>query len=481
MGEFAGKVALETLRRDRDRQGDRLAPGARRGAGGGLRAPRRPLQATVAEAISSGLELAGRQADITGGAEMADEVRRARRGRPGYRTGVQEMPQSTGFIGLGAMGMPMALRLAAAGHRLRGLRPRPGARRTGGARMTASRRPTAARRGGGAAARCCSPACPTRARSRRSTRRSRARARRRPPAGRRLLDDRPEPRAPPASAARRARRALCRMPDAGRRRRGGERPAVLHRLRRRATTSRRCCRCSRRSAAATAWSAAPAHASRFKVVQNGLGLVQLAAIAEALAILAKAGADLGAFCEVVAAGHGMADTPLFRAKAPLMLARRAGGRGPPQDRRQGHRPRAALARELGLAAPLLERADELFAAAHGAGPGRGRHRRWSRARSSAGPGSGCPPSGGPADARADGRDRDRGRPMPTFVTHPEGESAARRSCSTWTRSASARSSRTWRGGSARSATTCCCRTCSIATAGRRSIRRCCRRRAPIPR
>ena len=63
----------------------------------------------------------------------------------------------------------------------------------------------------------------------------------------------------------------------------------------------------------------PGQASRMKVVQNGLGLVQVVAIAEALSILAKSGADLNTFCEVVAAGHGMADTPLFRARAKAML------------------------------------------------------------------------------------------------------------------------------------------------------------------
>jgi 3-hydroxyisobutyrate dehydrogenase len=63
----------------------------------------------------------------------------------------------------------------------------------------------------------------------------------------------------------------------------------------------------------------PGQASRIKVVQNGLGLVQAVAIGEALSILAKAGADLATFCEVVAEGGGMADTPLFRAKAKVML------------------------------------------------------------------------------------------------------------------------------------------------------------------
>jgi 2-hydroxy-3-oxopropionate reductase len=106
---------------------------------------------------------------------------------------------------------------------------------------------------------------------------------------------------------------------------------------------------------------APGNASRFKVVQNGLGLVQLAAIAEALAILAKAGADLGAFCEVVAAGHGMADTPLFRAKAPLMLAAEAAAKGRLRIGAKDIGLALALAREVGLDAPLFEHADELFA------------------------------------------------------------------------------------------------------------------------
>ena len=107
----------------------------------------------------------------------------------------------------------------------------------------------------------------------------------------------------------------------------------------------------------------PGNASRFKVVQNGLGLVQLAAIAEALAILAKAGADLRAFCEVVAAGHGMADTPLFRAKAPLMLAAEPAAKGRLRIGAKDIGLAAALAREVGVAAPLFEHADEVFAAA----------------------------------------------------------------------------------------------------------------------
>jgi len=107
----------------------------------------------------------------------------------------------------------------------------------------------------------------------------------------------------------------------------------------------------------------PGNASRFKVVQNGLGLVQLAGIAEALAILAKAGADLGAFCEVVAAGRGMADSPLFRAKAPMMLAAEPEAKGRLRIGAKDIGLAAALAHEVGVAAPLFERAEALFAEA----------------------------------------------------------------------------------------------------------------------
>jgi 3-hydroxyisobutyrate dehydrogenase-like beta-hydroxyacid dehydrogenase len=97
----------------------------------------------------------------------------------------------------------------------------------------------------------------------------------------------------------------------------------------------------------------PGQASRIKVVQNGLGLIQAVAIGEALSILAKAGADLATFCEVVAEGGGMAATPLFRAKAKTMLQAK------PQvlaKLRIGAKDIAlacALADEQGVPAPLL--------------------------------------------------------------------------------------------------------------------------------
>jgi 3-hydroxyisobutyrate dehydrogenase-like beta-hydroxyacid dehydrogenase len=102
----------------------------------------------------------------------------------------------------------------------------------------------------------------------------------------------------------------------------------------------------------------PGQASRMKVVQNGLGLVQAVAIGEALSILAKAGADLTTFCEVVAAGHGMADTPLFRAKAKAMLEPAPPNRGALRIGAKDIGLACGLAAELGVPAPLFEGARE---------------------------------------------------------------------------------------------------------------------------
>jgi 3-hydroxyisobutyrate dehydrogenase len=52
-------------------------------------------------------------------------------------------------------------------------------------------------------------------------------------------------------------------------------------------------------------------ASVFKVVQNSLGLVQLVAIAEAFAVVEALGADPAKFYEVVKGSGGMADSPFF--------------------------------------------------------------------------------------------------------------------------------------------------------------------------
>jgi 3-hydroxyisobutyrate dehydrogenase len=101
-------------------------------------------------------------------------------------------------------------------------------------------------------------------------------------------------------------------------------------------------------------------ASRMKVVQNGLGLVQAVAIGEALSILAKAGADLRTFCEVVAAGHGMADTPLFRANANAMLETAPPMRGALRIGAKDIGLATALAAEEGVPAPLLQGALEVL-------------------------------------------------------------------------------------------------------------------------
>jgi 2-hydroxy-3-oxopropionate reductase len=98
----------------------------------------------------------------------------------------------------------------------------------------------------------------------------------------------------------------------------------------------------------------PGQASRIKVVQNGLGLVQAVAIGEALSVLAKAGADLETFCEVVAEGHGMADTPLFRAKAKAMLEADPPVMGTLRIGAKDIGLACALAAEAGVPAPLLQ-------------------------------------------------------------------------------------------------------------------------------
>jgi len=104
----------------------------------------------------------------------------------------------------------------------------------------------------------------------------------------------------------------------------------------------------------------PGQASRMKVVQNGLGLVQAVAIGEALSILAKAGADLTTFCEVVAAGHGMADTPLFRAKAKAMLEPEPPNKGALRIGAKDIGLACALAAELGVPAPLYDDAMKIL-------------------------------------------------------------------------------------------------------------------------
>lgn len=64
----------------------------------------------------------------------------------------------------------------------------------------------------------------------------------------------------------------------------------------------------------------PGGASLFKIIQSGLGLVQLNAIAEAIGACSAAGLSPWAFVEFVTAAPGMANTPLFRRTAHLMIA-----------------------------------------------------------------------------------------------------------------------------------------------------------------
>jgi 2-hydroxy-3-oxopropionate reductase len=111
----------------------------------------------------------------------------------------------------------------------------------------------------------------------------------------------------------------------------------------------------------------PGTASLFKSVQNGLGLVQMTAIAEALALVAAAGGDLDAFIDVVGEGGGMAATPLFRAKAPAMRDREAAAVGKLYIGAKDAALAAGLARDQGLDLPLFARADAVYRAAIAAG------------------------------------------------------------------------------------------------------------------
>ena len=63
----------------------------------------------------------------------------------------------------------------------------------------------------------------------------------------------------------------------------------------------------------------PGAASLVKVLQNGLGHVQMLAIAETLTMADTLGLDLKQFVEIVSQCGGMASTPLFQRKAPQML------------------------------------------------------------------------------------------------------------------------------------------------------------------
>jgi len=111
----------------------------------------------------------------------------------------------------------------------------------------------------------------------------------------------------------------------------------------------------------------PGEASLFKTVQNGLGHVQATAIAEALALVAAAGGDVDRFIEVVGAGGGMAATNLFRAKAPMMRDPDLPTAGTLYIAAKDAGLAAALAAELGHAAPLFARAAAVYRAALASG------------------------------------------------------------------------------------------------------------------
>lgn len=113
----------------------------------------------------------------------------------------------------------------------------------------------------------------------------------------------------------------------------------------------------------------PGTASLFKTVQNGLGLAQLVAIAEALTLVERAGADPAAFVEVVDAGRGMAAGPLFAARAPMMLDPDAAPNGALRIAAKDAALAAATARRLGLGRSVLASTEALFAATVAAGLG----------------------------------------------------------------------------------------------------------------
>lgn len=113
----------------------------------------------------------------------------------------------------------------------------------------------------------------------------------------------------------------------------------------------------------------PGIASLFKTVQNGLGLAQLVAIAEALTLVERAGADPAAFVEIVNAGRGMAASPLFAARSPMMLDQDAAPNGALRIAAKDAALAAVTTRRLGLGGSLLASTEASFAAAVVAGLG----------------------------------------------------------------------------------------------------------------
>ncbi len=104
----------------------------------------------------------------------------------------------------------------------------------------------------------------------------------------------------------------------------------------------------------------PGTASLVKTVQNGLGHVQMAAIAEALTIIAKANVRLDEFIDVVSEGGGMAGTPLFRKKAPHMRELPAATGSKLAIAAKDAKFAAELAHGLGVPAPLITEASAIY-------------------------------------------------------------------------------------------------------------------------
>lgn len=104
-------------------------------------------------------------------------------------------------------------------------------------------------------------------------------------------------------------------------------------------------------------------ASLIKLMQNSLGLVQIAAIAEAFAVLEAAGGDPHKFYEAVVGCGGMADSPLF-AKVGIDFADHEARFGAllriaAKDIGLGNQ----LAQRAGATAPLIAHAASLYEAA----------------------------------------------------------------------------------------------------------------------
>ncbi|BCX18192.1 MAG: 3-hydroxyisobutyrate dehydrogenase [Geminicoccaceae bacterium] len=113
----------------------------------------------------------------------------------------------------------------------------------------------------------------------------------------------------------------------------------------------------------------PGAASRVAIVASALGLVQLAAIAEALALLAADGGDLDGFVEALAEAGETVAKPCLATAARRMGERRAAVTRTLRIAAKDAALAEGLAEEVGLDLPLFRRTAELFRAALGEGLG----------------------------------------------------------------------------------------------------------------